>query len=152
MCLRRNVRTELSQSLRTRRTKSPHCAWASSASLLVSMGSSDRNAADETSTIPVAKPLIAAIHGYCLGGGLELALACDIRIATPEASFALPEPPVWVGFGLALGRTPSSPGPLNNEVGWMRTSYPGPVRAPGQRTPEPKEGPPRCVEGQLVGL
>ena len=47
--------------------------------------------ADETSTIPVAKPLIAAIHGYCLGGGLELALACDIRIATPEASFALPE-------------------------------------------------------------
>jgi len=46
---------------------------------------------DETSTIPVAKPLIAAIHGYCLGGGLELALACDIRIATTEAYFALPE-------------------------------------------------------------
>lgn len=37
------------------------------------------------------KPMIAAIHGYCLGGGLELALQCDLRIASEEASFALPE-------------------------------------------------------------
>ncbi len=37
------------------------------------------------------KPLIASIHGYCLGGGLEMALACDIRIAADDASFALPE-------------------------------------------------------------
>jgi enoyl-CoA hydratase/carnithine racemase len=37
------------------------------------------------------KPLIASIHGYCLGGGLEMALACDIRIAAEDAAFALPE-------------------------------------------------------------
>jgi enoyl-CoA hydratase/carnithine racemase len=39
-----------------------------------------------------AKPTIASIHGYCLGGGLEIALACDIRIACTDASFGLPEP------------------------------------------------------------
>jgi enoyl-CoA hydratase/carnithine racemase len=38
------------------------------------------------------KPIIAAIHGYCLAGGLELALSCDIRIAAENAQFGLPEP------------------------------------------------------------
>lgn len=47
----------------------------------------------------VGKPVIAAIHGYCLGGGLELAMACDIRIAAPDAVFGLPE----TGLGLIPG-------------------------------------------------
>jgi enoyl-CoA hydratase/carnithine racemase len=38
------------------------------------------------------KPMIAAINGYCLAGGLELALSCDIRIAAEHATFGLPEP------------------------------------------------------------
>ena len=47
----------------------------------------------------VSKPVIVAIHGYCMGGGLELALACDIRFASPNAVLALPE----TGLGLIPG-------------------------------------------------
>lgn len=39
----------------------------------------------------IDKPLIAAIDGYCLAAGFELALICDLRICTPEARFGLPE-------------------------------------------------------------
>lgn len=37
------------------------------------------------------KPVIAAIHGYCLGGGLEFALACHMRVAGEKAQFGVPE-------------------------------------------------------------
>ncbi len=42
-------------------------------------------------TMKIEKPLIAAIDGYCLAGGMELSLICDIRICTTEARFGLPE-------------------------------------------------------------
>jgi enoyl-CoA hydratase/carnithine racemase len=39
----------------------------------------------------IRQPVISAIHGYCIGGGLEMASASDIRISTPEASFGAGE-------------------------------------------------------------
>lgn len=45
------------------------------------------------------KPVVALVNGYALGGGTELALACHMRIATPNAQFGLPE----VGLGLIPG-------------------------------------------------
>ncbi len=39
----------------------------------------------------IGKPMIAAINGHAIGGGLELALECHVRISTPQASFGLPE-------------------------------------------------------------
>jgi enoyl-CoA hydratase len=55
----------------------------------------------------VGKPTIAAIHGYCLGGGLELALACDVRIAADDAVFGLPE--VTLGIIPGAGGTQRLP-------------------------------------------
>ena len=36
-------------------------------------------------------PFVAAIHGYCLGGGLELAMCCDVRVASEDAQLGQPE-------------------------------------------------------------
>jgi len=42
------------------------------------------------------KPVVAAINGHALGGGLELAIACDLLIAAEEAEFAMPELPIGI--------------------------------------------------------
>ncbi|MEA4816660.1 MAG: enoyl-CoA hydratase-related protein [Lachnospiraceae bacterium] len=55
----------------------------------------------------IGKPIIAAINGYAMGGGTELALACDIRIASSKAVFGLPE--VDLGVAPCYGGTQRLP-------------------------------------------
>ncbi len=57
--------------------------------------------------LSITKPIIAALHGYVLGSGIEMALCCDIRIAAEDAQFGVPE----MGLGLipAAGGTQTLP-------------------------------------------
>tara|TARA_B110000116_G_C16762697_1_gene549244 strand:- start:726 stop:1487 length:762 start_codon:yes stop_codon:yes gene_type:complete len=52
-----------------------------------------------TSEFECYKPIIAAIEGYALGGGLEIALSCDILIASENSTFGFPEPKVGLFAG-----------------------------------------------------
>jgi len=58
--------------------------------------------------LQVWKPVIAAINGYCLAGGLELAMGCDIRIASDTASFGCPEVRWGILHGYGALRLPKT--------------------------------------------
>ncbi len=45
------------------------------------------------------KPTIAMIRGYCIGGGLGIAVCCDLRIATDASRFAIPAAKLGLGYG-----------------------------------------------------
>jgi enoyl-CoA hydratase/carnithine racemase len=74
-----------------------------------------------TSGFECYKPIIAAVNGFALGGGFELALACDIIIAAEHARFGLPEP--RVGLIAAAGGMHRLPAqiPLKLAMGMMLT-------------------------------
>jgi enoyl-CoA hydratase len=58
----------------------------------------DMNEASYGAVYACSKPTIAMIHGYCIGGGLDFASSCDIRICDDRAQFAIPAVKLGLGF------------------------------------------------------
>jgi enoyl-CoA hydratase/carnithine racemase len=74
-----------------------------------------------TSRYDCAKPIIAAVNGVAMGGGFEIALACDLIIASDKAIFALPEPRVGLAaLAGGLHRLPRQIG-LKHAMGMLLT-------------------------------
>jgi enoyl-CoA hydratase len=66
-----------------------------------------RMQASVTSVVACRKPVIAAVHGYCIGGGVDLIAACDIRLASDDAIFSVREAKIAIVADLgSLQRLP----------------------------------------------
>ena len=82
---------------------------------------SEHGFAGLTANFSRTKPVIAAVNGFALGGGFEIALACDLIIAADSASFGLPEPKVGLAaLGGGLQRLPRQIG-LKQALGVILT-------------------------------
>ncbi|HWW49885.1 MAG TPA: enoyl-CoA hydratase-related protein [Xanthobacteraceae bacterium] len=81
-----------------------------------------------TSRFDCDKPIIAAVNGVAMGGGFEIALACDLIIAAENATFALPEPKVGLAaLAGGLHRLPRQIG-LKRAMGMILTARHVPAR------------------------
>ena len=75
---------------------------------------------------PPDKPLVAAVEGYAVAGGFEIALACDVIVAARDATFGLPE--------VKRGLVAAGGGLLRLPVG-CHTAWRSSGRSPGVRPP-----------------
>jgi 3-hydroxyacyl-CoA dehydrogenase len=95
-----------------------------------------------------SKPVVAAVHSVCMGGGLELALGCHYRVAAPGAQVALPE--VKIGLIPGAGGTQRLPrvlgveNALNMIVSGTPVASESLAKAPGQRLFD------RIIDGDLM--
>lgn len=73
----------------------------------------------------VGKPTIAMIRGYCIGGGMSLALSCDMRICSDDSQFGIPAARLGIGYGIeGLGRLVELVGPsVAKEFIYMARRY-----------------------------
>jgi enoyl-CoA hydratase/carnithine racemase len=62
---------------------------------------SKASAAASAAMTGLSKPSIAMIRGYCIGGGLAVALTCDLRLCSEDARFAIPAARLGLGYGFA---------------------------------------------------
>ncbi len=95
-----------------------------------------------------SKPVVAAIHSICMGGGLELALSCQYRVASPGAAIGLPE--VKIGVIPGAGGTQRLPRVLGLETAMNMVVTGEPVKSellaslPGQKLFD------QIIEGELI--
>jgi hypothetical protein len=85
------------------------------------------------------KPVIAAIDGYCFGAGMELALSCDIRVATDRSLLGMPS----LGHARSQSR-------YDSWKRWVSASTQNPGNGPKQ-IPIDDRKPPCCREGRTLG-
>jgi enoyl-CoA hydratase/carnithine racemase len=74
-----------------------------------------------TSKFECSKPIIAAVHGYCVAGGFETALACDLIIAADNTQFSLPEVKVGLVAGAGGLHRLAQTAPLKTTMGMVLT-------------------------------
>jgi enoyl-CoA hydratase/carnithine racemase len=99
------VERELLEALGSEDVRGSACVAFAGAGRAFSAGAdiSELRGNDPDAIAALPQPTVSAIHGYCLGGGLELALATDFRVADETAVFGLPE--VSLGIFASSGGT-----------------------------------------------
>ena len=55
--------------------------------------------------LSITKPIIAALHGYVLGDGMEIAMCCDLRLSSEDTQFGRPEPGLWISPAACVTQT-----------------------------------------------
>src|SRR4029453_18716464 len=101
-----------------------------------------------------SKPVVAAIHGVCMGGGLELALGCHYRVASPGTQVALPE--VKLGLVPGAGGTQRLPRVIGVETALNMIVSGEPVKSellaqqPGQKLFDKMASSPEALPGEAL--